>query len=59
MPVIWLSAKGLATMVVDRSLGFEKSGIPRLFRTSRERIETALNGKEEDGDILGSSTFAG
>ena len=37
MPQILLSSKGLALMVQD-GISFEKTGIPRLFKTSKERI---------------------
>lgn len=52
MPVIWLSSKELAKMIT-LSTPFEKTSMPRLFQTSQFRIDRALNGKEEDGDILG------
>lgn len=56
MPVIWLGAKGLAGMVLGEKK-FEESGLPRLFKTTQERIDRALNGNEEDGDILGTGKF--
>jgi glycine/D-amino acid oxidase-like deaminating enzyme len=56
MPVIWLSAKGLAKMIAHDA-PFEKSGIPRLFQTSQLRIDRAQNGSEEEGDILGTASF--
>ncbi|OJJ47375.1 hypothetical protein ASPZODRAFT_132360 [Penicilliopsis zonata CBS 506.65] len=56
MPVIFLGAKGLAKMVVG-NLPFEQSGLPRLFRTTQERIDRAKNGRQEDGDILGTGSF--
>ena len=57
MPVIWLSAKELARMIVD-DIPFEQTAMPRLFQTSQYRIDRALSGKTEDGDILGSGKFA-
>lgn len=57
MPVIWLSAKGLASMVV-RGVPFEETGMPRLFKTTQFRIDRARNGREEDGDILGTGNLA-
>ncbi|KAJ5280157.1 hypothetical protein N7478_005529 [Penicillium angulare] len=57
MPVIWLSSKGLAKIVMD-DLKFEETGLPRLFETTKFRIDRALSGKVEDGDILGSGKFA-
>lgn len=56
MPVIWLSSKELAKMIVQ-DVPFEETSMPRLFRTSQFRIDRALNGKTEDGDILGSGKF--
>jgi glycine/D-amino acid oxidase-like deaminating enzyme len=56
MPVIWLSSKELAKMIVQ-DIPFEKTSMPRLFQTSQFRIDRALNGKTEDGDILGSGKF--
>lgn len=56
MPVIWLGAKGLARMVTEDS-PYEKSGLPRLFQTTQARIDVALNGREEDGDIVGTGSF--
>ena len=56
MPVIWLSSKGLAKMLIEE-VDFEKSGMPRLFKTTKERIERAQSGKVEDGDILGTGNF--
>ncbi|EAW15257.1 NAD(P)/FAD-dependent oxidoreductase [Aspergillus clavatus NRRL 1] len=56
MPVIWLAAKGLAKMVVEGA-EFEQTGMPRLFKTTRERIERAQAGSEEGGDILGTGSF--
>lgn len=57
MPVIWLSAKGLAQMIVGDEMGkpvkFSDTGCPLLFETSQERIDRATRHKEEQGDILG------
>lgn len=56
MPVIWLAAKELALMAVqDRE--FEATCLPRLYKTTQERIEKARKGTEEDGDIIGSSAL--
>lgn len=53
MPVIWLSSKELAKMIaLDAS--FENTRMPQLFQTSQARIDRALNGQVEDGDILGT-----
>ena len=57
MPVIWLAAKELANMVVE-DVEFEKTGLPRLFKTTQERIDRARMGKEENGDILGTGKFS-
>lgn len=56
MPVVWLGAKGLAEMVFGDK-PFEESGMPRLFKTTQARIDRALNGSEEDGDIVGSGNL--
>lgn len=53
MPVIWLSGKAVAKMVSE-DVPFEQTGVPRLFKTTQERIERAKNGSEEQGDILGT-----
>ena len=50
MPVILLSAKGLAEMI-QSGKKFEETGMPRLFKTSVERMEKARNGPE-GGDIF-------
>lgn len=57
MPVIWLAAKELALMATqDRE--FETTRLPRLFKTTQERIRKAWNGKEEDGDIIGTGAYS-
>ncbi|RHZ60856.1 hypothetical protein CDV55_106812 [Aspergillus turcosus] len=56
MPVVWLAAEGLARMVGE-GVAFEQTGMPRLFKTTRDRIERAQGGSEEDGDILGTGSF--
>jgi glycine/D-amino acid oxidase-like deaminating enzyme len=56
MPVIWLAAKELAKMVAQE-VSFEQTSLPRLFKTTEERITRARNGKEEDGDILGTGSY--
>lgn len=38
MPQILLSSKGLAAMVRD-GVPFEKTGLPRLFKTAKGRVE--------------------
>jgi glycine/D-amino acid oxidase-like deaminating enzyme len=56
MPVIWLAAQELASMV-SRGVSFEETKIPRLFKTSAQRINRAKLGREEDGDIIGSGNL--
>lgn len=56
MPVIWLSGKAVAKMVVG-GVPFEETGTPRLFKTTQERIDRARNGSEEHGDILGTGNM--
>ncbi|TGO40541.1 hypothetical protein BHYA_0035g00150 [Botrytis hyacinthi] len=54
MPVIWLAAKGLAEMLITGK-SFEEvrvpMSLPRLFKTTQDRIDRAQNGPE-GGDIL-------
>ena len=38
MSYIYLTAKGIAKMIREE-VPFEKSGIPRVFKTTKERIE--------------------
>lgn len=49
MPVIWLAAKGLADMI-QNGKSFEEADIPRLYKTTQERIDKAQAGPE-GGDI--------
>lgn len=56
MPVIWLASKELVKMVAQ-GISFEETTLPRLFKTSQFRIDRAQNGREEDGDILGTGNF--
>ena len=42
MPQIFLSAKGLASMVMDGS-SFEDTGVPRLYKTTKERLDSSEN----------------
>nr|POE63408.1 gamma-glutamylputrescine oxidoreductase [Quercus suber] len=58
MPVIWLSGKGLAK-IMNEGVPFRESGIPRVFETSRHRVQRATNGKKEWGDILGDGSLVG
>jgi glycine/D-amino acid oxidase-like deaminating enzyme len=46
MPQILLSSKGLAAMVQD-GVAFEETELPRLFKTSKARIERQDNPMEE------------
>ncbi|CAD0100663.1 unnamed protein product [Aureobasidium mustum] len=50
MPVIWLSAEGLADML-HTGKKFEETKVPRAFKTTQERIDKAKTGPE-GGDIL-------
>ena len=56
MPVIWLGAKGTAKMI-NEGVSFEETGMPRLFKTTQERLSQAQNGREEYGDILGDGSL--
>ena len=56
MPVVWLAAKELARMVSE-GIAFEDTSMPRLFKTTQFRIDRARNGREEDGDILGTGNL--
>lgn len=55
LSVIWLAAKGLAQMS-KTGKSFEEArvpmALPRLFKTTQERIDRAQNGPE-GGDIFG------
>lgn len=42
MPQVFLSAKGIADMIV-RGVEFEDTGLPRLFKTTRERLASKEN----------------
>ncbi|KAK1140436.1 sterol homeostasis protein [Aspergillus melleus] len=42
MPQIFLSAQGIAKMIVDEA-SYEETGLPRLFRTSSERLTRTEN----------------
>ncbi|RDW77707.1 FAD dependent oxidoreductase superfamily-like protein [Coleophoma cylindrospora] len=53
MPVIWLSGKAVAKMVSE-NIPIEQTNVPRLFKTTQERIDRARSGSEEEGDILGT-----
>lgn len=50
MPVIWLTAKGIADMIV-KNKPFEDVDIPKLYRTTKERLAKAEQGPE-GGDIM-------
>jgi glycine/D-amino acid oxidase-like deaminating enzyme len=42
MPQVFLSAKGIANMVV-RGVEFEDTGLPRLFKTTQARLDSEEN----------------
>ncbi|KAF5603382.1 FAD dependent oxidoreductase [Fusarium pseudocircinatum] len=42
MPQIFLSAKGVASMVME-GLSYEKTGIPKLYKASQERLDSPNN----------------
>lgn len=60
MPVVWLSAEGVARIVLSdladssKPLPFSETGLPRLFETTAFRIERAQKADEMHGDILGA-----
>lgn len=43
MPQVFLSAKGIAAMVMDDGLSFSETGIPRAYETSKERLDNPRN----------------
>ena len=43
MPVIFLTAKGIAGMIKEK-VSFGRSGIPRIFETSKERLQEDVIG---------------
>lgn len=51
MPEILLSSKGVADMVRD-GISFEKSGLPRMFKTSKSRISSKTSLLEESMESL-------
>ncbi|EME42339.1 hypothetical protein DOTSEDRAFT_73235 [Dothistroma septosporum NZE10] len=57
MPVIWLAAKGVAKMLND-NVPFEETKVPRVFKTTKARIEMAQNGEAEYGDIIGDGSLS-
>lgn len=42
MPQIFLSAKGVASMVMEQ-LGFETTGIPKCYQATQERLDSPRN----------------
>jgi Glycine/D-amino acid oxidases (deaminating) len=42
MPQVYLSAKAISKMVI-RKVVFEESGVPKLFNTSQERLNSQRN----------------
>lgn len=42
MPLIFLSARGIASMIMKQK-NFAESGIPRIFETSQERLDSKKN----------------
>jgi len=50
MPIIFLAARGLAQMI-RMGKKFEEVNLPRLYKSTAERLRAAQNGKE-GGDIL-------
>lgn len=50
MPVIFLAARGLAEMM-QTGADFEQLNLPRIFKTTAERLQAARDGPE-GGDIL-------
>lgn len=42
MPLICLTSKGLAKMVLH-DVPFEETGIPRVFKTTQERLDNDVN----------------
>ncbi|EED13690.1 conserved hypothetical protein [Talaromyces stipitatus ATCC 10500] len=56
MPVIFLSTKGLAQMILhDKS--FDDTDLPRIYKSSAERLDAIKRGRE-GGDILQSVTVS-
>lgn len=51
MPVIWLAMKGIALMV-SKGVGFGESGIPKLYKTTSERLESKRDDLAEVPEIL-------
>ena len=53
MPAVYLSALGIAKMVRDGT-EFEGTGVPRMFKTTQERLDKISKGPA-GGDIIGKS----
>lgn len=52
MPVIFLTSKGLAEMILEgKKFEETETRVPRIYKTTAERLEAARSGKE-GGDIL-------
>ncbi|KAI1860380.1 uncharacterized protein JN550_011532 [Neoarthrinium moseri] len=56
MPAILLSSKGVATMIREE-IPFEKSGLPRVLKTTQERIDAERNLLEESMRPLWDGSF--
>ncbi|KAH9908420.1 FAD dependent oxidoreductase [Xylariomycetidae sp. FL2044] len=58
MPQAFLTAKGVAAMVVDDEVGFEDSGVPRVWEVTRSRLESTRNVVLEDWEAVHGSVSA-
>ncbi|KAJ5925041.1 hypothetical protein N7454_007680 [Penicillium verhagenii] len=54
MPQIFLVAEGIAKMVVE-GVEFEETGLPRLFKTTSQRIENGRNNNLDNNPQAGAS----
>jgi hypothetical protein len=57
MPQIYLSAKGVASMLIDKE-SFQNTGIPKTFETSQERLDSRRNVILENWEAAQQETAA-
>lgn len=53
MPQVFLSAKGVAAMVVGEATDFKSTGIPRIYQVTKERLASEKNSVLESWAAFG------
>lgn len=43
MPVVFLAAKGIADMIKHEGMTYEQTGLPRVYKTTEERLRSEIN----------------